>query len=427
MNSRRLWFWGAVAMGLLIGDAGRPAVAADGATPSVSPGVHPRVHPIFAQLPDAPFNDLARAAFGRAVDRSRLRPLETIHIDVPAAPPLAPALKLAKDNVRKLDFAAAARPLNEMVDALAGNGGAGLSTDELSDLYLFAAMTTAHADWKPARSVDATTQARAYVDYLRAVTLTPTRALNPRETPPQTMDDWARALAEVRARPHGTLVVRGSASATVSFDGNNALPVRGAATFADVVYGEHLIRVEEVGYPPWGAVVTVDRPEVAVTVPARATLVLDDRVAGAHARRMDAEFALVAEVKIGAPELLLELRLVDATGIRHDASVVPLGGAERGAIDAAVMHLDEEARRIEKLGLAPSLASDSSNPAGPPSAAEPLPASNTTVVLTPAPRPAAPRAAFKDDPAAWARQNWPLLTVVGITVGTIIVGVAAGR
>jgi hypothetical protein len=234
----------------------------------------------------------------------------------------------------------------------------------------------------------------------------------------------------VRARPRGTLVVRGSAEATVSFDGNSPLPVRGAATFRDLAYGEHLIHVEEVGYPPWGALVTIDRPEVAVTVPARAPLVLDDRVAGAHARRMDARFALVAEVKIGAPELLLELRLVDATGIRHDASVVALAGSERGAIDAAVMHLDEEARRIEKLGLAPSLASDSSpspGPSAPPSVAAPLPTSTNTVVLTPAPRPAVPRATFKDDPGAWARQNWPLLTVVGITVGAIFVGIAASR
>ena len=84
----------------------------------------------------------------------------------------------------------------------------------------------------------------------------------------------------------------------------------------------------------------------------------------------------------------------------------------------------------QQLGLAPSLASDSAGLPGasaPPSVAVPLPASNNTVVLTPAPRPAVPRATFKDDPAAWARQNWPLLTVVGITVGAIMVGVAAGR
>src|SRR5438270_747032 len=83
---------------------------------------------------------------------------------------------------------------------------------------------------------------------VRAVTLTPTRALNPRETPPQVMEDWARALAEVHARAHGAVIVRGPADATVSFDGAPAITVGSGATFKDVVYGEHLVHVQQVGY-----------------------------------------------------------------------------------------------------------------------------------------------------------------------------------
>ena len=375
------------------------------------------VHPIYAHQPDAPFNDIARKVFAAAADRYKLQPLEVIDIVAPAPSQAGEAIKVGKEKMRKLAFDEALKALEPAAVEAVAAGGAGLSTSELSDLYLYRGMAVARADWKPERSVDDATAARGYADYVRAVVLTPTRALNPRETPPQVMADWARALAEVRGRPRGTLTVRGPADATLSLDGDAPAALRGGATFKDLVYGEHFLRVEEVGRAPWGTVITLAAPQQDVEVPARAELVLDDAVAGAHARRMGAKFALVAEVKLGAPELALELRLVDISGIRHDSVVISLAGAERGVADAAVMRMDEQARRIDHMGLAPSLN------AGDPGVA---PADATPALLSTTPA----RATLNDDPAAWARDHWPLLTAVGVVVGAAVVlglSVAADR
>ncbi|HXI58164.1 MAG TPA: hypothetical protein VNO55_18990 [Polyangia bacterium] len=379
------------------------------------------VYPIYAHQPNAPFNDLAQRTLAGAAKRRRLSPLEVIDIDAPPVPRVAEPIKLAKDQVRKLAFEQALRPLEDAAAIVAATGGAGLSTAELSDLYLFRGMTVARADWKPARSTDAVTQARAYADYLRAATLTPTRALNPRETPPPVMDDWQRALDEVRARPRGVLTVRGPADATIAFDGDAAAPLGAGATYQNVVYGEHLVHVEEVGYPPWGTVVKVDRPAQEVIVPARPALVLDDQVAAAHARRMGARFALVGEVKLGTPPpLQLQLRLVDATGLTHDTAMVPLP-AEPGTIDAAVMRLDDEAVRIEHLGLAPTVGVE-----GPPGAG---PSPESPAVPPPpllAPAPATQPGSAREDWSGWAHQHWPALVGLGALItATLILGVAA--
>jgi hypothetical protein len=382
------------------------------------------VYPIYAHQPDAPFNDLAQRTLAGAAKRRHLPPLEVIDIDAPPLPRVAEPIKLAKDQVRKLAFEQALRPLEDAAAVVAATGGAGLSTAELSDLYLFRGMTVARADWKPARSTDAATQARAYADYLRAVTLTPARALNPRETPPQVMEDWQRALDEVRARPRGVLTVRAPADATIALDGAGAgaadamAVLGGGATYQNVVYGEHLVHVEEVGYAPWGTVVTVDHAAQEVILPARPALMLDDQVAGAHARRMGAKFALVGEVKLGTPALQLQLRLVDATGLTHDTAMVPLP-AEPGTIDAAVMRLDDEAVRIEHLGLAPTVGAEAA-----PGAA-PMPEALAAEAPLLAPAPPSQAGSARDDWSGWAHQHWPALVGLGALItATLILGVA---
>ena len=119
---------------------------------------------------------------------------------------------------------------------------------------------------------------------------------------------------------------------------------------------------------------------------------------------MGAKFALVTELKLGEGAPQLELRLVDSTGIRHDATRFPLA-AEPGTFDAAVMRLDEEARRIDRLGLAPG------------GATEPPPAATPALGAAPPP----PRhASFRDDPGGWAREHWPLVTAVGVMVGATL-------
>jgi hypothetical protein len=373
----------------------------------------PLVHPIYAQLPDLPENEITRRAFAAAAARYKLSPLEIVDIPAPM-PPAAPAtLKASIGKTLKLAFDEALPELDADATEVAATGGAGLSSAELSDLYLYRAMARARADWKaPAASADADHDAarvRAFDDYVRAAALAPTRALNPRELPPQVIADFARAAEELRKRPRATVVVTGDADAEVSLDGAPATPVSGGVTFHDVSYGEHVLHVDELGRAPWGTSLTVAAPTMNEQIPPRAALSLDDAVAAAHARRMGTRFALVAERKPG-PRAEVELRLVDLDGKKRDAALVSTTNDERGAIDAAVMRLDEQARRIVELEVAAGTPPPVASPAPPPDA--------TPLVLLPAP-PA--KATLQSDPAAWARDHWPLLTAAGVVVVSALV------
>jgi hypothetical protein len=386
-----------------------PALAAD-APPSI-------VQPIYAQMPEAPQNDVAQNAMARASVRYKLLPVEVVDIEMPPPPALGAGVKAGVDLVKKLAFDDARKQLDPVADRVSQTGGAGLTPLELSDLYLARAMAIARADWKPERSVDEATRVRAYEDYVRAATLTPERTLNPHDYPPQTMEDWSKAVAEISRRPQGTLSVTGSSKALISFDGQPALSARGGVTFK-APYGEHFIAVEEPGRARWGSSVLVNSPSSEVVIPGRAPLTLDDSVAAAHARRMGAKFALVGELLLGEGPTELQLRLIDITGIRHDATIVPLT-SEPGAVDAAAMRLDEEARRIEHLGLAPSTNLDAVPP--PPDATGAMP---PPLIVS---QPSAPHPTLRDDPGAWARAHWPLLTAVGALVGaSLVLGLTVG-
>jgi hypothetical protein len=378
-------------------------------------GELPLVHPLYVHLPDAPENDAFQRAFTAAAARYKLRPVEVVDVPAPPSPRAPDLLKIGIINTLKVSFADALRDLDAAVAEAAATGGAGLSTDQLSDLYLYRAMATAGADWK-ATAGDPPTEARtrAFADYLRAATMTPGRTLNPRELPPQAVADFERAAAEVRQKPRGTLVVSGSADAQVALDGGALMPVAGGVTFRDLAYGEHLVHVEEIGRFPWGATVAFSQPSQEVEIPPRAPLALDSATAAAHARRMGAKFALVAEPK-GGPSAPVALRLIDATGTERDAAL--LGNArEPGLIDAAVMRLDEQARRLAQV--------PEGDTAAPLTASAPPPVLAPAVLLTPPPA----KARFSEDPAAWARDHWPLLTASGaLLLSAFLLGIAVAN
>lgn len=374
----------------------------------------PLVHPIYAHLPDAPENDSARKLFTAAATRYNLRPVEVVDVPAPAAPRAPDNVRIGILNAQKLAFAEAQHDLDAAAAEIATTGGAGLTAAELGDLYLFRAMSRARADWNAQPSA-APTEARtqAFDDYLRAATLVPTRTPNARELPPQVVADFNRALEIVHKRPLGTLLVKGPADAQVALDGGPLMPIAGGVTIHDVSFGEHLLRVEQIGYATWGTIVPFGQPSVEIDVPARAALTLDDATAAAHGRRMGARFALVAAAK-GGPGSPVEISLVDtASGARRDSALVPTTG-EAGQIDAAVMRLDEEARRVTL--------EQQTNAGGPPPVAEPgASAMGPPLLLTPAPT----KARFQDDPAAWARDHWPLLTAIGVVAATALLLSAA--
>src|SRR5204862_6078614 len=202
----------------------------------------PLVHPLYVHLPDAPEDDALRRAFTAAAGRYRLHPVEVVDVPVPPAPHAPEWLRAGVLNTQKIAFGEALHDLDAAAAEVSTTGGAGLSTDELADLYLNRAIATAHADWNATADAPPTeARTRAYADYLRAATIAPTRTLNTREIPPQALADFARAGAEVRQRPRGTLSVAGSADAQVSLDAGAPMAVAGGVVFRDLVNGEHLI------------------------------------------------------------------------------------------------------------------------------------------------------------------------------------------
>jgi hypothetical protein len=228
--------------------------------------------------------------------------------------------------------------------------------------------------------------------------------LLPRQFPPIVQESWALATAEVKRRPRGSLLVRAPSSALISVDGGPLKP--GLAPIADLIYGEHWIRVEDPGRQPWASVVPLSEMSLEIDAPQTAPLTVEDREAAAHAHRQGAVFALVGELGPGRPATM-ELRLIDArSGTRVDATSLPFPG-EAGALDAAVMRLEEQARR----------ARFSEQQGGP---AEPR--SLKDIVVAPVPPPTvSDKPRFADDPGAWARARWPLLTAIGVAAGTAIV------
>jgi hypothetical protein len=395
---------------------GRQRAAAAGAadTTSGAPVDRPLVHPIYAQLPDLAENEVTRRTFAAAATRYKLQPLEVIDIPAPAPPKAPSTLRATIVKVAaKLAFDEALPELDADAKEVAETGGAGLTTIDLADLFLYRAMATARADWKATAAPEAATlnaaRARAFDDYVRAATLAPDRKLNARELPPQVVADFGRAVAEARKLPRATLVVSGDADAQVSLDGAPATAVGGGVTFRDVAYGEHVISIDELGRAPWGTRLVLTTAKVEQVIPARPALGLDDAVAADHARRMGARFALVAERKPG-PGARVELRLVDLKGTKRDAALISTTGDEHGTIDASVMRLDEEARRIVQLELG-------AGTTPPPVDLGAAPPGSPAPVLMAPPR---HQATFQEDPAAWARDRWPLLTAMGVLVGSAI-------
>ncbi len=413
------WLTPAPPSGVATGPATGPTTAPPSGAPATADGV--LVHAIYAQLPDLPEGDITRRAFTDAAARYHLAPLEVIDIAA-APPPKAPGtLKATLAKVEKLAFDEALKELDADLEEVAATGGAGLTTLELSDLYLHHGMAMARADWNAPVGLQMAAlnqgRARAFDDYLRAAALAPDRMLDKRSLPPQVVADFERGLEIARKLVRVTLVLRGDADAEVSIDGAPAIRIEGGLTVKDLPRGDHLIAVTELGRAAWGTSLSISNDTYELTIPARPSLGLPDAVAADHARRMGAHFALVAERKPGGGARV-ELRLVDLSGTKRDAALVSTTGDERGAIDAAVMRLDEQARKIRQLELAGTLKAATSLDAEPPS-------DTTTSTMLAPPR---PRATFHDDPVVWARDRWPLLTAIGVvTASAIVLGFAAGN
>jgi hypothetical protein len=386
------------------------------------------VHPIFVNVPDAPQDELARDRFERAAKRFGLGPVEVVAIEAPRAPEVTERLKTGIGLVTKLDFGRGLATLDEVAADVAASGGAGLDTRALADLYFHRGWAMSRVDFNPAHVPESSSRAQGYADLERAAGLDSHRVVNATQFPALLAEDWARAVASVRDRDRdqATVVVHAAPEAFVTLDGGN--PVRGPATFVGVSSGEHLVHVDEPTFAPWGGTITTERGVLDVSIPERRALTLPDAEAAARARRMGMAYALVAEPRPGEGGLSLALRLVDQGGARRDSAIARLAGDE-GALDAAVMRLDEQARRLELGEVPPKQAAATAGPALSGSAV----ASIDTPSALPAPvliAPAPLRPSLQNDPMGWSRDHWPLVTAVGVMLATTIIlsiGVASSH
>jgi hypothetical protein len=390
--------------------------AAQGA--STNPGTPAAVHPIYAPLPESVHNDAANRLFTQTVARYGLGPVEVVDIPRPPPPRAPELLRTGKAAAEKLRFDEAATALDAAVTEVLATGGDGLEAKDLPELFIQQAIAAQKATWRDLTGpVTEITPAKAREAYLRAAVLAPDRTLEARRYPPLAIASFKLATAEVKQRPRGDLKVRGTTSATITIDAGK--PLGAPANAIGLPYGEHLIRVEDIGRKPWAALVPLTEANLEIDAPATAPVLLDDAVAAAQARRMGATFALVSTLKMGPPGgparegIELELRLVDAaSGQARDSAVVAFLG-EKGALDAAVMRLDEEARRLDLLRRGGRIPAGS----GSELAIDTVPGAPVAGGVV--------RPRFSDDPGAWARHNWPLLTAVGVAVGTaVVLGIA---
>jgi hypothetical protein len=150
-----------------------------------------------------------------------------------------------------LRFADAVASFTAAEGEAVSSGAAGLAAAELADVFLFRGMARfqlkSPGDWD---------------DFVQAALYAPGRTLDPGRFPPAARDTYARAVAEVAAKPRGAVAVGGPAGGRAFVDGAEAgtLPAR----VEGLPWGAHLVRVESKGHLPWTTRVVLASAEVSV-------------------------------------------------------------------------------------------------------------------------------------------------------------------
>jgi hypothetical protein len=194
-------------------------------------------------------------------------------------------------------------------------GAAGLSTAELSDLYLYRGLVyTQRGDL-----------GRAWDDLVRAAVVDPARVLDPLRFPPRAVEAFHRATERVAAGPRGELVVQAPAGCDVAIDGA-AAPAR----MATLPFGEHLVRVTCAARKPWATRATIAAAATTVTAAPQAEAPPSDGDLVELGRgRAAAAVALVVVSAAGGAPPSVTARVVDSASgrVRARASTGLAGGA----------------------------------------------------------------------------------------------------
>jgi hypothetical protein len=219
----------------------------------------------------APIAAIAREAGAALIDRS----------PAPPAPAAIPGM-LAKgiEGWDQLRYADAWKALEQARDAVDRTGAEGMSTAQLSDLFLYRGMVRGEQK-------DPT----AFDELVTAMVLDPNRTLDAARFAPTVLEDVERARTAVNSRPRATISIDAPVGCAIAVDGT--------ITDANVprIAGKHWVRVVCAGHQPWGARIDVSAPNTNVVVrpiplvaPSDADLLIQARTAGASA-------VLVVEVR----------------------------------------------------------------------------------------------------------------------------------
>ena len=355
---------------------------------------------------DAATDAAAKIAFSAAAKKLGLGPVETVDLPSDPAPKAGKTLATAIARFKDLAFDEVRSQLLPVLQEAGETGAAGLSQEELCNAHLYLAMALDRADWRdlPADGAAAPSP-EAWQAYLQSAALCPQRQLYQRTFPPLAINRFTAAVAENKRRGEGTMVVKAASDAMIRVDGR---PSVAETLNLTLPFGEHYIRVERPGRVPWASKVPLSLSRLQVDVPDQMWKTFADGEAADHARRMSAAFALVAELKPGS-QPMLELRSVEViTGKRVDSTRVPLN-AEVGGVFAAVMRMDEQARKRDLLAQQGTSEEQSGG-----------------LTFAPAPtRVEGPAENPTEDPGGWAKKRWPVLVAVaGVITTTLVLGLA---
>jgi hypothetical protein len=274
----------------------------------------------------------ARAALEGLAER-----LGTVLVDLSPSsePPPRTTRHLARaiDAYLAFDYRGTLEHVAAGVTEVRRTGGHGLSSAEISDLFLYRGFALAELG----------DEAGAWEALVRAATLDPTRVLDPARFPPSAVSAFGRAKDAVVAGARAELVVSVDERCTVAVDGRQVRPRRPV----ELPAGEHLVRVECPGLAPYAELVTVAPPRTElvpeIPMPAPPTPARAAELAGARGVHR----ALLALVTAGdGAASTLTLVLVDAQGrprgqvvsrLDRDADVAALAERLLGPADAIVV------------------------------------------------------------------------------------------
>ncbi|HEU0032148.1 MAG TPA: hypothetical protein VFQ53_16050 [Kofleriaceae bacterium] len=243
-----------------------------------------------------PIQRTAKQAGAAVIDRSPAPP---------SASDLAPLVQRGIAAYDALKFDDSRATLELARDRADRTGAAGLSTAQLSDLFLYRGLVAAQGE----------DPSQAWDELVVAMVIGPTRVLDPARFPPRVIEQLERARKAVGERPRVPLRVDAPAGCTILVDG-------APATEAPVIAGPHWVRVACADHTPWGTRVEVTAPSTTLAArptplapPSDADVLVQARVSGARA-------VIVAEVRGD----IATARLIGLDGRERDRRAVTVHG-----------------------------------------------------------------------------------------------------